>query len=151
MRIWDYILVDVNTYSEKELLEDDSFISKLMLLEKSKTKEDLEKNLGKIIQRIEDKDKELMIQIIDVILKQELGEEKAQELINKLIGGESSMLAFIEMLQKEENKRVREAKLNEKHRITQIAKKLISKNYSITEILDITGLSKEEVEKLKQA
>ena len=151
MQPGEYILVDVNTISEEELLEEDSFISKIMLLEKSRTKEDLEKNLQKIIPRIEDKNKELMIQIIDVILKQELGEEKAQELINKLTGGESSMLACIEMLQKEENKRVRQLKLNEKHRITQIAQKLLSKSFPISEIIDITGLSKEEVEKLKQA
>ena len=94
------------------------------------------------------------------------------------------MLACLEMIEKEEKRKARQARLNEirakkegieigekrgitigekngekrgekrgiilglKQGATQIAQKLISKNYSVTEIIDITGLSKEEIEKL---
>ena len=81
------------------------------------------------------------------------------------------MLACLEMIEKEEKRKARQARLNEirakkegmeigeqrgekrglKNGLTQIAQKLISKNYSVTEIIDITGLSKEEIEKLIQA
>ena len=36
IKIGNYSLVDINNYTEKELLEDNTFISKMMLIEKSK-------------------------------------------------------------------------------------------------------------------
>ena len=78
-----------------------------------------------------------------------------------------NMLACLEMIEKEEKRKARQAKLNERkakkegmeigekrgeiRKTTQIAQKLLSKNFSITENIDITGLSKEEVKKLIQA
>ena len=50
-----------------------------------------------------------MVQIIDVILKKQLGEERAQELINRLLGGENNMLACLEMIEKEEKRKARQA------------------------------------------
>ena len=105
------------------------------------------------------------------------------------------MLACLEMIEKEEKRKARQARLNEirakkegmeigekrgitigektgekrgekrgeirgekrgiilglKQGATQIAQKLLSKNFSVSEIIDITGLSKEEIEQLIQA
>ncbi len=156
VNIANYKLVDINSYSKKELLEDNLFTSKMMLIEKTDTKEDLEYYLEQIIQRIEEKDKKIMIQIIDVILKHEIGEQKSKELISKLNGGEGNMLACLEMLEKEERRKTRQAKLNEKRAekrglqqgISQVAKKLLARKFSIEDIMDVTGLSKDELEKI---
>ena len=43
-----YNILDINEISNKELLEETSIISKIMLIEKSKSKEELSKNLNKI-------------------------------------------------------------------------------------------------------
>ncbi len=174
MQPGSYKLVDINTYSKEELLEDNLFTSKMMLLEKANSEEEVSNYLEEVIPKIENKDKKVMVQIIDVILKKQLGEEKAQELINRLVGGEKNMLACLEMIEKEEKRKARQARLNEIRakkegmeigekrgitigeqrgeirKTTQIAQKLLSKNFSITEIIDITGLSKEEVKKLIQ-
>ena len=170
-----YKLVDINTFNKKELLEDNLFTSKMMLLEKASSKESLENYLEEIIQKIQEKNKKVMIQIIDVILKQEIGREKSEKLIKILKGGDENMLACLEMLEKEEKRKARQAKLNEirakkegmeigekngekrglilglKQGATQVARKLLSKNFSIDEIVDITGLSKKEIEKLIKA
>ena len=44
-----YTIVDVNDYSKKELLEDESVISKFLVIEKSKSNEELIENLEEVI------------------------------------------------------------------------------------------------------
>lgn len=50
-----YNILDINEISNKELLEETSIISKIMLIEKSKSKEELSKNLNKIYIEIKKK------------------------------------------------------------------------------------------------
>ena len=47
-----YNIVDINQIKDKELLEENSIISKVMLIEKSKTEDDLWNNLNKIYEKI---------------------------------------------------------------------------------------------------
>ena len=97
----NYNLVDVNKFTEKELIEDETLISKLMLLEKSgNTKETLE-YIEKIIPKIKEQEKEVMTRIIGIIFEKKIGKEKANELIKKLKGEDEEMLAVIEMIRKE--------------------------------------------------
>ena len=46
-----YNLIDVNNLTEKELLEDDTFITKMLLIEKSKDTEETVETLEKVIER----------------------------------------------------------------------------------------------------
>ena len=48
-RLGNYYIIDNNNYTNEELLEDKFFISKLMLLERMKTTEELYNNLKKVI------------------------------------------------------------------------------------------------------
>ena len=174
----NYYLVDINDYSIETLLKDDLLISKLMILEKSRTNEELANNLELIIPKIKKEDKNFITNIINLILEGKIGKTKARENINKLIGGEEKMLACIEMLREEERNNIRKGikigesrgiklgekrgiKLGEKRGIElgekrgleknkkdkmEIAKKLLERNFSIEEIAEITGLTKQELE-----
>ena len=51
----NYNLIDINELTEKELLEDNSFISKMMLIEKSKNTENIVEILEKIVKITGDK------------------------------------------------------------------------------------------------
>ena len=84
IKIGNYSLVDVNNYTENELLEDNTFISKMMLIEKSKNTEEIAETLEKIINRIQKEDKELLKSIIEIILEEKNRYNKINR-INKKI------------------------------------------------------------------
>lgn len=123
IKLSNYNLVDVNNFANSELLNDDTLISKIMLLEKSKNTEDTIIFLEKIIPKIKDEDKEIMIRIINFILSEKLGKEQTEKFVEKLKGDDEKMLAVIEMIKKENqmyinigrkerNKRAEKAKIN---------------------------------------
>ena len=75
-----------------------------MIIEKSESKEELIKNLTKIVE--DEKGTEnakLLYRIINYVLREKLGNEMTKELLKKLKGGNENMgLAVMEMLEKEE-------------------------------------------------
>ena len=172
-----FYLVDVNKYKKEELLNNDILISKLMLLESAKTSEELAKYLEEIIPKIKEEDKGFIINVIDYILSQKIGNTKAKESIKKLSGGDEKMLACVEMLREEDKRNIRQGiKIGEARGITigekrgvsigekrglkigeeknkkekkEIAKKLLSRNFSIEDISEITGLKKQEIENIR--
>ena len=103
MKLSNYYIVDVNDFTEEELLNEDTLISKVMLLEKAKNSEEIEYFLKKIIPKIKnkDKDKEVVNRIISIILSAKLDKNKIDELIKELKGDDEKMLAVMEMLEKE--------------------------------------------------
>lgn len=103
MKLSNYYIVDVNDFTEEELLNEDTLISKVMLLEKAKNSEEIEYFLKKIIPKIKnkDKDKEVINRIISIILSAKLDKNKIDELIKELKGDDEKMLAVMEMLEKE--------------------------------------------------
>ena len=165
VQLGNYNLIDINNYSEKELLEENSFLSKAMLIEKSRYSSRLAKNLELIVDEINNKtnlyessQKELLSTIISLTLKRKLSLEDIQNLNNKLkIEGGKEMLAVLDMID-EENRRLiargekRGRKLGIKEGIeksrTEIIINMIKENIPIKTIEKITGLSKEEIEKI---
>ena len=107
-----YNLVDVNEYSINELLEDKSFLTKAMLIEKAKNDTELTEFAEKIAQVIKDDNrtygediKEIFTLIIDLVLKRKIGKDKSNELIETIKGGNDKMLAVLDMIDRE-NKRI---------------------------------------------
>lgn len=73
----EYELVDINKYTEEELLNKNSLLSYAMLIEKNRGKESLLKILEKISKRCyTNKNREKMLRIINYILSPILGEDK---------------------------------------------------------------------------
>ena len=162
-----YNLVDVNDYKDETLLEEPSFLSKAMLIEKTNQVDKLPVVLEEIIEEMNikqdiynKKQKELLITIIKLPLSKRLGKEKVEELTKKLKeeGGES-MLAVLDMVE-EENKMLiakgrKEGKIigieeGKKREQEKIVKKMLEEKIRIDLIEKITELKREEIEKIKK-
>ena len=162
-----YCLVDINDYTEDELLEEETFLSKAIIIEKEKSTERLIEYLEKIIEEMNKEERytkeqrELLSKIIDLILRRKIdNNEITERLIRKIEkrgGGE--MLAVLEMIDKENrkilNKGIKKGKqegikegMKEgiKQRNKEIAKILKQKSNSTEFIMEVTGLSKKEIE-----
>ena len=147
-----YNIYDINTISTKELLKRNTLMNKMFVIEKSKDKTELEKNLNIVAEsRLNKEDRKFFSKIIKYGFIKELGEEKTQELINKIWkGGERQMLAVQQMIHRE-FKQTREEgkKVGRQETRIEIAKKMLNKKVAVKDILEFTGLKKEEIEKLK--
>ena len=131
-------------------------------IDKTKDNEQIANYIEKIVEII-NKDKEnysdnmkkIFKVMLTQIIKNKIGQEKTNEILNKLnIGGDEDMMAVFETIQ-QDNKRI--YRRGKKEGIKQgimdnsiaIAKKLLSRNNSKEEIAEITGLKIEEIEKIK--
>lgn len=147
-----YNLVDINEYTKEELLREKNILSKIMIIEKSKTSEELKNNLEKIINEVcisnneyDIEQRKLLIDIIQYTLSGILEKNKIEEYKIKL-EGEKNMLAVFDMIEREKIKDKEEAKKESKKTI---AKKLVEMKIDKDIIIKATGLTKEELEKLK--
>ena len=147
----NYNLIDINEMTEKELLEDNSFISKMMLIEKSKNTENIVEILEKIVKITKEEDKETLRRIISIILEEKIGITKAKELIEKMEGDEGNMLAVVDMIRRENQMYIeigkKEGELKEK---IKIVTNMLKEKFNIETIQKITGINKEEIEKIAQ-
>ena len=154
-----YNLIDVNNLTEKELLEDDTFITKMMLIEKSKNTEETVETLEKVIERTKEEDKDVLIRIIKIVFKEKLGDNEVERLVNKIEEGrEKEVLAVVDMIRRENQMYIdmgrKEGKIEGKiegikEKSIEIAKKLLSKNTSKKEISEITGLDETEIDRIE--
>lgn len=147
-----YNLVDINEYTKEELLKEKNLLSKIMIIEKSKTSEELKNNLEKIINEVcisnneyDIEQRKLLINIIQYTLSGILEKNKIEEYKIKL-EGEKNMLAVFDMIEREKIKDKEEAKKESKKTI---AKKLVEMKIDKDIIIKATGLTEEELEKLK--
>ena len=127
-------------------------------IDKTKDNEQIANYIEKIVEII-NKDKEnysdnmkkIFKIMLTQIIKNKIGQEKTNEILNKLnIGGDEDMMAVFETIQ-QDNKRIyrRGKKEGIMENSIAIAKKLLSRNNSKEEVAEITGLKIEEIEKLK--
>ena len=145
-----YNLIDINNLTEKELLEDDTFITKMMLIEKSKNTEETVETIEKVIERTKEEDKDVLIRIIKIVLKEKLGEDEVERLVNKIEEGrKKEVLAVVDMIRRENQMYIDIGKKEGiKEKSIEIAKKLLSKKTSKKEISEITGLDESEIDKI---
>ena len=154
-----YYIIDINEYSKEELEEDDLFFSKILLIEKARTEEELIEILTDIAKKIKDeKAKGELKRMIYYIYREKIGEEKTRELIEKLKEGESMKLAVERMLDKEYAKRDRKSRQEgrkegikegkergRKEEALSLAKKMLKEKIDINIVMKITGLKKEQL------
>lgn len=85
VRFYEYNVIDINEYTEDELLQDEMFLSKLMLLEKATTTQKMIESLNKVIKKeLTEKNKRILKRMIHYIFSKDIGETKTEELIDKL-------------------------------------------------------------------
>ena len=148
-----YILVDINKFSKRELLEDDLMITKAMLIEKEKSVEEILNSLEQIRKKIlanpNKRQMQLFMTIVRYILLS-IDDEETKTLlqaeIEEMKGAEEDMLHATMVLNEAFEKREKKGRMAG---IKEIAKKLLKQNMKIETISEITGLTIEEIEKLK--
>ena len=142
--IGEYNLLDINRLTKEELLEDDTLLSKAMLLEKARKEEDVIETLEKIIPKIKENERGEMIAIIRYILIKDLGKEKAKEYIKKLEGG-IEMGVFVNELRKNREKELRKIrKEGRKEGRIETAENMLKEKFDINVIERITGLKRNQ-------
>ena len=103
-----YIIVDVNSYDKKDLLENELLVSKIMLLEKSETTKELIENTREILEKVQEIEEDKvnkMIKIMLLLLGKKVGEKEAKRIIEKMIKrGEDDMFDVIERIEERERK-----------------------------------------------
>ena len=150
-RLGNYYIIDNNTYTDEELLNDKFFISKLMLLERMKTTEELYTNLKKVIRKeTNEKNIKLLENIIKFIYKNKLGKNYTDKLIKEIArksrkeeGGNDMILEMIE----NENKALIRKGRREGRRETaiEIAKNMLKEKVDINIIMKVTGLTEKQI------
>lgn len=158
----NYTIIDINKCAEEELLIAKSLISKVMLIEKARKTEDLGRTLIKMIKYLDAKGLKYIKNLIKNILVEDLGEEKAEEILEiyeKVIQGEGSEeemeLAISktihdEIVTREKRGEKRGERRGEKQGRMNVAKNLLTMGYSINQVGEITELSETEVKRLKK-
>ena len=137
-----------------------------MLIEKSKNTEETVETLEKVIERTKEEDKDVLIRIIKIVFKEKLGDDEVERLVNKIEEGRGKeVLAVVDMIRRENQMYIdmgrkegrkegkKEGKIEGKiegikEKSIEIAKKLLSKNTSKKEIIEITGLNEKEIDKI---
>ena len=154
----EYTLIDVNKFSKEELLADNLIITKAMLIEKSKNKEELYKNIEDVINMQKERRAFNNLQLEKLIAYELSGTEDKNimhEFIEKIrdIEGSEEIMTNASRIINREIRKERKAGLEQgiqqglRQGIALVAKKLKGK-MEIKDISQITGLSETEIENL---
>ena len=152
-----YIVDDVNDYTEEELLKEKTYLSKFMLIEKYKKGGNLSNCLDNIVKELTDnkntyegKGKDVLLIMINKVLREKIGEKKTVEIIKKLKGADLEMLQVLETI-REENEDIREEGRQEGRQENKVAvaKKLLKMKMPLKQIIDVTELTEKEIKSLK--
>ena len=149
----NYYIVDANSYTEEELLNDVLFISSLMLIEKKKNTEELAEAIEEVIQKKYKENNKLLEQSIYYIYREKLGKEKTEELLKQLkdLKGKGGKNMVLEMIRKENEELIKRGK---KEGIKQTTIKLIIemlKNDANEEFIKkVTKVTNKELAEIKR-
>lgn len=146
-----YNLIDINEYSQENLIESEAFIDKICALEKCENSNELIQEVKRIETQItEDEDKELFRMYLHLSIKRKLGKDKFEELLKEMKGDEVNMTA-LERTMLRENWLIRREGKREgvmQGRL-QMLINMMKNNMKIEDIEKFAGATKEEIEKVK--
>ena len=169
---FEYYLIDINAQDAETLSEMDTLLSNIFLLDKSRNREELERALKTISRRLQrltqDEQRELMDWIRDVLMKKatKVMDERAieQTVSDWMKGDERSMTSAMErIIDDERNAALLEGRKEgeeegkregrregEKEGKRDVALKLIRMKMDVEQIIEATGLSREELKALEE-
>lgn len=142
----EYELVDINKYTEEELLQKNTLLTYAMLIEKNRGKEPLINILEKISSRCNtNKNKKEMQRIINYLLYPIL-QENTKEMIGKFKIEEEMDMKTAQDYIREEMRELRKEGIKEG--INTIIINMIKNKVKIEEIKKYTGVEEKEIEKI---
>ena len=150
-----YILVDINDYNKEQLFNSQSMVGYAMQAEKCNTNEEVEEVIKKMLEERPDK-KEEIVRIVEYIFKAQINltEEDKEKMKNMEV--KEFMITVRERIE-EYNKKISQEKIEQgiKQGILQrnkaIAKIMLDRGMSKSEIEEITGVNEKELEKIKDS
>ena len=147
-----YQLVDISEYNKKELMEKDTKISSMMLLEKCKTREEVRETLIELSMKAKDKERvEWIKDLVEYVFPEILGEdiERILEIIEEK--EKSNMQDLVKRIKSYEERREKRL-INKgiKETITSMVINMLKFNESEEKIIKYTNVKKEEIEKIKK-
>lgn len=149
----EYNLIAVQDYTLEELLEKRTLFGSIMIIEKCKEVEELSQQINKVVEVIDaQKDLEALAEIISNILVFRIGQEKANEILEKIRRkGELAMSPVTKMLldleYKNWKKGLREGIKDGKMKTI---KNMLQSGESEEKIMKYTEITKEELKKIKR-
>ena len=155
----NFQVIDINDYTEKELLESESLLTKIMLLEKAKNYKELENYLQTIIGKSMDYSQTIFMQrLIKYIFKNKLSNEKLRKFIQELQqkqekGGD---IMFVEIISKkidevfEMEEKVKEQETKVKEQETKVKEQETKVKEQETKVKEREAKIEEEKVKIEQ-
>ncbi len=146
-----YSILDINELDSKELLKEENIISKLIILEKCKTKEEFLENIEKISNELNrkcyTKDEIKVCKIsVKAMLEKGCKELNTEEVLKKFnMEGDGNMLNCVEMLQKDISQSLKNAKEELK---LDIVKNMLKEKATLKFISTVSGIKEQEIEKI---
>ncbi len=151
--------MDISQISENELLENNGFLGKILLIEKSKTQDEIIESIEKVLTtNLKVSDKKLLKRFIYYILNKKIPEEKTEKFLKILDRKEENNMRWVETLLNGFDEKYEEGikqgiSQGKKQGISQgilsVAKNMLKDNVKIEDIKKFTGLSKKEIQDLK--
>lgn len=148
-----YTLIDINEVSEQALLKDDSLLSKILLIERTKNNEETFKAIEEVMKTdLKEEDRQFLSNVIRFILNDRLDKKQLDKLLIKLESKEEVNMRWMDRIANAFDEKYKEGIKNGfTQGVMETAKKLIQRNMEVKEIQEITGLSEEEIEKLAKS
>ena len=145
-----YTLVDVNNYTKEELLKEEGILSKIMLIEKERSTQDLVRTIFEINERIQnDKNKEIVYTAMYLGLEKKFGAKITNKIMEKIIGKGSGNMLAVEQMVLEENEMLRNEGIDEGKNIMCV--NMLKMGYSIKTVSKVSGLPVKKIEELKKS
>ena len=153
-----YLVVDMNKYRKENLVQMKGMLSKIVLLDSSKSQEELKENYKLINKyKMNEEEKELLDEYTYNVASKILNKNDLEEVnreIKKEKGGKSMLLEV--MLEAKKKIEIQKRKVNEEKRkasekVKDIVKEMLKNNLNIETIKKCTKLSEEEILKLKDS
>ena len=156
----EYNLIDMSKFTKEELLENEGLLSKMVLLEKSKTEKEIAENLEKILsQKMSEEEKELLKRIISKIFLKNINRKTAEKIMKKLNSREEKGMALEEVLRKSREREFKRGisegeklgiKKGRKEEKNKIIMEMIRNQVGDSVIMKIVDINEAELEKIKK-
>ena len=139
-----YKVVDINTIKDMKLLEKQDYLANVMLLEKCETNEEKIEMLKRIDDEMKSKEEQekILYYFVNVYGRMLKSKDK-KRLCKSLERSEDKMTVFQQSMIEERKAIIRKSRTEGR---VEVARNLLKLKMPIEQIIEVTGLSKEEIE-----
>ncbi len=149
INLW-YNLITIQDYTFEELLKKKTLFSSFMIIEKCKNKKELITRINQVIKTVnkDEENKQVLSEIVKYIIAPYVGEEITDKMLKEI--NEKEEVAMSPLTKMFFDLEIKSEKKGERHGLRKTAQKMLEKKIKIQDIEEITGLTREEIEKLEK-